>query len=118
VKEAIFHPEARAEMSESFDFYESRLDGLGVRFLSAVEQTVEQISTHPEAGVPSLANSANALFMVFPTTSSIVFGKIIFISSLWPTTVVGQVIGANEPIVANHRVEKDASRLTRRVRPC
>ena len=50
MKEAIFHPEAWVEMNESFDFYEARLDGLGLRFLSAVEQTVERISTHPEAG--------------------------------------------------------------------
>jgi hypothetical protein len=50
VKEAIFHPEARVEMNESFDFYEARLDGLGIRFLLAVEQTVGRISTHPDAG--------------------------------------------------------------------
>lgn len=55
MKEAIFHPEARAEMSESFDFYEARLGGLGLTFLSAVEQTVERICAHPEAGAP-LAN--------------------------------------------------------------
>ena len=52
MKEAIFHPEARAEMRESIEFYEARLDGLGFRFLSAVEQTAERISTHPEAGTP------------------------------------------------------------------
>ena len=52
MKEAIFHPEAREEMSESFYFYEARLDGLGMRFLSAVEQTVQRISTHPDAGAP------------------------------------------------------------------
>ena len=51
MKETIFHPEARVEMNESFDFYEARLDGLGIRFLLAVEQTVERISTHPDAGV-------------------------------------------------------------------
>ena len=50
MKYAIFHPEAREEMSESFYFYEARLDGLGLRFLSAVEQTVQRISTHPDAG--------------------------------------------------------------------
>ena len=33
MKEAIFHPEARAEMRKSFEFYEARLDGLGLRFL-------------------------------------------------------------------------------------
>jgi plasmid stabilization system protein ParE len=50
VKEIIFHPEARAEMRESVEFYEARLDGLGLRFLSAVEQTAERITAHPEAG--------------------------------------------------------------------
>jgi hypothetical protein len=96
-------------MSESFDFYEARLDGLGVMFLSAVEQTVERISTRPRRVLPSLANCANGSLSVFPTTSSIVFGKIIFISLRWLTIVVGQVIGVTEPIVANHRVGKDAA---------
>jgi hypothetical protein len=104
VKEAIFHPDARAEMSESFDFYQARLDGLGLRFLSAVEQTVERISTHPEAGAPSVANSASESFLVFPTTSSIVSGKIIFTSLLWLIIVVVRVIGASEPIAANHQL--------------
>ena len=52
MKEAIFHPEAREEMSQSFYFYEARLDGLDLRFLSVVEQTVERISTYPDAGAP------------------------------------------------------------------
>jgi plasmid stabilization system protein ParE len=52
VKEIIFHPEARAEMRESVEFYEAHLDGLGLRFLSAVEQTAERITAHPEAGAP------------------------------------------------------------------
>jgi toxin ParE1/3/4 len=50
VKEVIFHPEARAEMREAVEFYEAQLDGLGLRFLSAVEQTVERLSAYPEAG--------------------------------------------------------------------
>jgi hypothetical protein len=41
VKEIIFHPEARAEMREAVEFYEARLDGLGLRFLSAVERTAQ-----------------------------------------------------------------------------
>lgn len=53
MKEAVFHPEARAEVSQSVEFYEARLNGLGLRFLSAVEQTAERISASPEAG-PSL----------------------------------------------------------------
>jgi hypothetical protein len=110
VKEAIFHPEARVEMNESFDFYEARLDGLGIRFLLAVEQTVERISTHPTPVLLSaLANSANGSFLVFPTTSSTASGKFTFTSLQLLMTAVVQVIGANEPIVANYRVEKDAA---------
>jgi toxin ParE1/3/4 len=66
VKEAIFHPEARAEMNESRDFYEARLDGLGLRFLSAVEQTVDRISTHPEAGAPLAGEFRKRIISGFP----------------------------------------------------
>jgi plasmid stabilization system protein ParE len=52
VKEAIFHPEARAEADGSLDFYEARLHGLGLRFLAAVEQATERISASPDAGAP------------------------------------------------------------------
>lgn len=52
MKEAVFHPEAQAEVSQSVEFYEARLNGLGLRFLSAVEQTAERISASPEAGPP------------------------------------------------------------------
>ena len=52
MKEVIFHPEARAEMREAVEFYEAQLDGLGLRFLSAVEQTTERISVHPDVGAP------------------------------------------------------------------
>ena len=57
----------------------------------------------------ALANSANGSFLVFPTTSSTASGKITFTSLQLLITAVVQVIGANEPIVANYRVEKDAA---------
>jgi plasmid stabilization system protein ParE len=66
VKEAIFHPEARAEMRESFEFYEARLGGLGLRFLSAVQQTVERISTHPETGAPLASEFRKRIVSGFP----------------------------------------------------
>jgi toxin ParE2 len=66
VKEIIFHPEARAEMREAVEFYEARLDGLGLRFLSAVEQTVERISDHPEAGSPLSGELRKRIVRGFP----------------------------------------------------
>jgi hypothetical protein len=67
VTQVIFHPEARAEMGEAFNFYEARLGGLGLRFLSAIEQTAERILPIRKRAFHSLANSANELFMVSPT---------------------------------------------------
>ncbi len=64
--EAVFHPEARAEASESVDFYEGRLKGLGVRFLSAVEQTAEHISTSPQAGTPLAGGFRKRIVPGFP----------------------------------------------------
>ena len=95
-------------MNETFDFYEALLDGLGFRFLLAVEQTVKRFLLTRKQVLASLANSASGLFLVFLTTSSIVSGKIIFTLLLWLVIVVGQVIGANEPIVANDRLKNDA----------
>ena len=66
MKEAIFHPEAREEMSESFYFYEARLNSLGVRFLSAVEQTVQRISTHPDASAPLAGEFRKRIVPGFP----------------------------------------------------
>jgi toxin ParE1/3/4 len=66
VKEIIFHPEARAEMREAVEFYEARLDGLGLRFLSAVEQTVGRISDHPEAGSPLSGELRKRIVRGFP----------------------------------------------------
>jgi toxin ParE2 len=66
VKQTIFHPEARAEMRASVEFYEAQLDGLGVRFLSAVEQTTEWISAHPEAGAPLGGEFRKRVFPGFP----------------------------------------------------
>lgn len=110
MKDAIFHPEARAETRESFDFYEARLDGLGLRFLSAVERPWNELLFTRKRVLPSLANSASGSFRAFPTTSSIVSGKIIFTSLLWLTIVVVRAIGANEPTVANHWLKNDAQR--------
>lgn len=66
MKEAIFHPEARAEVRESVEFYEARLNGLGFQFLAAVEQTVERISTHPEAGAPLAGEFRKRIVPGFP----------------------------------------------------
>lgn len=44
-----FHPAARRELWEAFDFYEDRVDGLGYDFLDRVEQALVLVRTYPEA---------------------------------------------------------------------
>ena len=66
MKKAVFHPEARAEVSQSMEFYEARLDGLGFRFLSAVEQAAERISASPEAGTPLAGGFRKRIVSGFP----------------------------------------------------
>ena len=66
MKEAIFHPEARAEVRESVEFYEARLNGLGLTFLAAVEATAERISTNPEAGSPLAGELRKRIVQGFP----------------------------------------------------
>ena len=52
MNEAIFHPEAQEELRQSIKFYDSRLNGLGLRFLEAVEGTVERMFSSLDAGSP------------------------------------------------------------------
>ena len=66
MKEAIFHPEAQAEMRESIDFYEVRLEGLGLRFLAAVEETTKRIVAYPEAGAPLAGEFRKRIVQGFP----------------------------------------------------
>lgn len=66
MKEAIFHPEARAETDGSVEFYEARIEGLGLRFLAAVEETTERISASPDAGAPLQGEYRKRIVPGFP----------------------------------------------------
>jgi plasmid stabilization system protein ParE len=43
-----FHPQARQELDESADWYESQKPGLGLRFLDEVEEVIGRILKSPE----------------------------------------------------------------------
>ena len=66
------HPAARAELDASIAFYESRLDGLGLRFLAAVEETAGRIASSPEGGSPMDNGFRRRLVPGFPF--SIIYG--------------------------------------------
>ena len=94
MKKVRFHPQAKAEMQESVRFYEARFEGLGFRFLSAVEQTSERISAHPEADLPLKHGFRKRIVPEFPyNVIYCVCGKITSISSLLPTNIDVLAIG-------------------------
>jgi len=64
--EIEFHPSARAELDASVDFYESRLEGLGIRLLAAVEEVTERIAASPGAGSPLAGGFRKRLVAGFP----------------------------------------------------
>ncbi len=43
-----FHPEALVEYSEAAIFYRNRQPGLEVRFVAAIEETIDRVITAPE----------------------------------------------------------------------
>ena len=61
-----FHPEAQVELDTSAIFYHERLTGLGVRFVAAVEDTVERLAATPVAGSPLGEEHRKRLVSGFP----------------------------------------------------
>ena len=48
MKDVLFHPEAEEEMMASSLFYETRIKGLGYKFLKEIERSLTLISPSPE----------------------------------------------------------------------
>ena len=46
-RELIIRPEAEAELGEAFEWYESRVQGLGSEFLLAIDATLANILRNP-----------------------------------------------------------------------
>ncbi|QPH38224.1 type II toxin-antitoxin system RelE/ParE family toxin [Pedobacter endophyticus] len=45
----LFHPEAEKEFISAYLWYEKQLEGLGERFINAVEKQIQYISNNPES---------------------------------------------------------------------
>ena len=58
-KKVSFHELAEFELNDATVFFETKREGLGLRFLSAVEAAVAHIQEHPEAS-PSLFKTLGA----------------------------------------------------------
>ena len=64
--ELIVRPEAEAEMSEAFDWYEERLPGLGSDFLLNVDAALHAILRNPQQFPVVHKNIRRAMIRRFP----------------------------------------------------
>ena len=49
MRKVTFHEDAETEMNEAARYYEERALGLGMSFLDAIEEAVDQVLANPEA---------------------------------------------------------------------
>ena len=61
-----FHPEARAELNHSVDFYEARQAKLGLEFLEELYSTIQRIIEFPKAYSKQSKNTRRCLTNRFP----------------------------------------------------
>lgn len=70
-----FAPEARAELFEAIQYYESESPSLGAAFLSVVNEGIDLLLTYPELHRLSVGVSAVRISAGFPTAFSIRCGS-------------------------------------------
>lgn len=66
VERVEFNPNAQQEIADSFDWYESREEGLGSAFLGALDDCVRRVQLHPEMAPTAFKNYRRALLKRFP----------------------------------------------------
>jgi toxin ParE1/3/4 len=65
-KNVSFHELAEFELNDATVFLETKREGLGLRFLSAVEAAIAHIREHPEASPVIIQNIRSKVLRRFP----------------------------------------------------
>jgi mRNA-degrading endonuclease RelE of RelBE toxin-antitoxin system len=60
------HPEALSELEESYQWYEERSEGLGLRFMGSINKRINEIAKEPETYTKKKGKYREALLDVFP----------------------------------------------------
>ena len=61
-----FRVEARLDIQEAYDWYEEHSQGIGDRFLAAVDQCIERVAANPRGFPTVYAEVRRALLQRFP----------------------------------------------------
>lgn len=104
------HPAARAELDASIAFDESRLDGLGLRFLAAVEETTGRIASSPERGSPMDSGFRGGWFRGSRSASSTESRMTRSWSLRLHISIGDRITGTDVPRVANNGMQPTAMR--------
>jgi mRNA-degrading endonuclease RelE of RelBE toxin-antitoxin system len=75
VSSLLFHPEARNEYTDAFLWYEMQQKGLGKKFSSVIEKTIEQIENNPELFKVAKGVYREAVVSTFPFSIIYRFNK-------------------------------------------
>ena len=67
IERVEFNPNARREIADSFDWYDSREVGLGDQFLGALDDCIRLIRLHPDLSPIAFKNYRRALLAGFPS---------------------------------------------------
>ena len=62
----VFFSSASKEIQDSFFWYENRVNGLGVRFVNFIDQTIEMIQNHPDGFPNKKGPDREATMKTFP----------------------------------------------------
>ena len=60
------YPLAQQELSEAYQWYENRSQGLGKKFIQAVEKRLNEIANHPERYAKKKGNYRETIVEIFP----------------------------------------------------
>lgn len=63
-----FHPEARTDFYDAFDWYENERPGLGATFSTAVQDAISRAAQSPHLGSPAGADLRRVFVHAFPYT--------------------------------------------------
>jgi plasmid stabilization system protein ParE len=64
--QVFFHPKAKAELEESYKWYNERSEGLGDRFIESVNKRITEIAEYPERYPKKKMNFREATITKFP----------------------------------------------------
>ncbi|MCG3160856.1 MAG: hypothetical protein JMDDDDMK_01931 [Acidobacteria bacterium] len=62
----VFHPDAKRELDEAIAYYDAHAEGLGDKFIEAVEEAVKRIENFPEAWPALSPNTRRCRTSRFP----------------------------------------------------